>query len=587
MSSRTSSSSIGIFRDACLRRAHVALAYLVIWLVPLLSLLYRGRAMADGGMEAGGQQLLAFSSVLGVFLTLVASYAAVLRNLNFAFDRVAAPFYGSLPVRRRPLFHSLFLASLVPLILANLVLALLLLVLGGMAGIGPMDVLVWFAEQGLMCITFCGIASLCMVVSGRASVATILFCMVNGYVVVVQWGVQQVVSLLAPSVHNGSSPSLAWASPAVYLVKSLSAFQNGRVPWLALVAYALVGVACMVVAAELSARRDLERAGDAFAFRPVHEVASVLFALAAGLGVSLTVLALFADSVSGNPLAVGTVVVASCALVFCVAEAGVGGGVSALRRRKAGLVVTVAISVAFAVCCATDAMGVVRYVPSVDDVKSVSVSNPNLTFESREGISQVVGLHKSLVAGGATNLANGSATDDSAEYNTVDITYTLKDGTLISREYTIDLSSKSLSDTGSTGSAFKAFLQSEAATDATCSMLQRSLVKDTSATDVSLDYCPSPDATTWHSESIAGTDYKALEAVLEQDVRAHGAYAASYMQGTYDTALAASLSVGAVAPGSNDYQVLTFTLSERYTPKTVEWLKQHCQVSFIKASEAS
>ena len=59
------------------------------------------------------------------------------------------------------------------------------------------------------------------------------------------------------------------------------------------------------------------------------------------------------------------------------------------------------------------------------------------------------------------------------------------------------------------------------------------------------------------------------------------------MQGTYHTALAASLSVGAVAPGSNDYQVLTFTLSERYTPKTVEWLKQHCQVSFIKASEAS
>lgn len=585
MSSRTSSSSIGIFKDACLRRAHVAIAYLVIWLVPLLSLLYRARAMADSGMEAGGQQLLEFSSVLGVFLTLVASYAAVLRNLNFAFDRVAAPFYGALPVRRRPLFYSLFLASLVPLILANLVLALLLLVLGGMASIGPMDVLAWFAEQGLMCVTFCGIASLCMVASGRATVATILFCMVNGYVAVVQWGVQQVVSLLAPSVTNGSSPSLAWASPAVYLVKSLSAFLSGRIPWLALVAYALVGVACMSVAAELSARRDLERAGDAFAFRPVHEVASVLFSLAAGLGVSLIVLALFVDSATGNPLVVGAVVVASCALVFCVSEAGVGGGISVLRRRRAGFVVTVAISVAFAVCCATDAMGVVRYVPSVDDVKSVSVSNPNLSFESREGISQVVGLHKSLVAGGATNLTTTS--DDSAEYNTVDITYTLKDGTLISREYTIDLSSKSLSDKGSTGSVFKAFLQSEAATDATCSMLQRSLVKDTSATDVSLDYCPSSDATTWHSESIAGTDYKALEAVLEQDVRAHGAYAASYTQGSDDTALAASLSVGAVAPGSNNYQVLTFTLSERYTPNTIEWLKQHYQVSFIKASEAS
>ncbi|MCI1997432.1 MAG: hypothetical protein LKJ49_02180 [Olsenella sp.] len=582
MSSRTSSSSIGIFGDACLRRAHVAAAYLLIWLVPLLSLLYRGRAMADGGMEAGGQQLLAFSSVLGVFLTLVASYAAVLRNFNFAFDRVAAPFYGSLPIRRRPLFRSLLLASLVPLLLANLVLALLLLVLGGMAAIGPMDVLVWFAEQGLMCVTFCGIASLCMVVSGRASVATTLFCMVNGYVAVVQWGVRQVVSILAPSVVDGSFPSLAWASPAVYLVRSLSSFQSGRVPWRVLLAYALVGVVCTVVATELSARRDLERAGDAFAFRPVHEVASVLFALAAGLGVSLVILALFVDFVAGSPLVVGAVVVASCALVYCVAEAGVGGGITALRGRKAGLAVTVAVSAAFAVCCATDAMGVVRYVPSVDDVKSVSVNNPSLTFESREGISQVVGLHKSLVASGATNLADGSS-----DYNTVDIAYTLRDGTLIRREYAIDLSSKSLSDKGSMGSVFRSFLQSAAASDAACSMLRRSLIEDTSATDVSLDYCPSSDAITWHSESIPVTDYKALEAALEQDVRAHGAWAVSGFQGSDDAAFAASLSVGATMPGTYDYQVLTFTLSESRTPNTVKWLKQRYQIAFIKASETS
>ena len=40
-------------------------------------------------------------------------------------------------------------------------------------------------------------------------------------------------------------------------------------------------------------------------------------------------------------------------------------------------------------------------------------------------------------------------------------------------------------------------------------------------------------------------------------------------------------------PGTYDYQVLTFTLSESRTPNTVKWLKQRYQIAFIKASETS
>lgn len=616
---RALSPALGLFLDTCQRCLYLGVGYLIVWLFWLVPLALR---IAGPTPPADPAYELAQSGMAVVVLSAVVSFAAVGCVFSWMYDRRAVQLYGMIPLRRRSIFLATVLAGVIPLLVA---VGIAGLVFAAALGFGrdAAAILPWMAGHALVIVTFGGIDALCVQLAGRPVFALLCYLLVNFYAFAARQFAEALYSLVAPSVSLASVAEL-WASPLIRLVQLVSSWATAfpfpvsnleAALTQALVIYAIVGLACAVLAMLAFSRRNLERAGDAYVSPTVRTVVSALVSILVGFAAAELVLSWSLSYRYGIPARMVAVLygvspqlacvlpVAFSALVFAVTEAIMGHGVKALRKRVPALVTTTGVALVASIACVGSAADAAAYVPNPVDVQRATVSCVSVPFEDEKGVERVTQLHSTL-------MGSPCSVDEPVPSNIYSemISYQMEDGTSISRQYAIPLNDDGEPSTGSKAAqALMDFANDPATEEALRSQVDAVLLDgDSSYVTISYEeYAPnSQEDAPWRSGEILPADYAALREVLEQDIDEHGAACVMSLYqlttslydsaGTYqystttsdslgatvETPYLASVSLSLTTPGEDSADT-TIYLSEGATPHTVAWLRSRFGYEFV------
>ena len=431
------------------------IAFLAVWMICLVLPL---GTLAPGTTHdepfAAGWSLEYAGTLLGCAVAGMASACCV---FEYLFNRQAAIFAGSLPVKRGTLFATAYVGGLLPLIAVEVVVFCVVALMSvALPQIGLHYAASWL---GLACgftFVFYSIAVFCAQLAGTKTAAYYLYLVLNFFVVFIELAARIVASSALYGVDLlGWDFCLIWDSPLCglpYYVFNLpndgfSSVMSGNINWLALIAYCVAAVLLVAAAYALNKRRHLERAQNPVAVGALGRVGKVLGALA--LAALATLICLFGMSFNAElELVMGTgqlVAVAAVAIIaallgsFFAHACLIGPAGSFKDSLKEGFAVAV-VCVAFVACCGADVLGIKAYVPDVRDVASVEVSldAETTTLTSQEMVAKVTQAHEQI-------LGCIQDTDDADYLEQLQITYTLSNGSKVARSYSVGQYSNFLS----------------------------------------------------------------------------------------------------------------------------------------------
>ena len=618
---RAPSPALGLFLDVCQRHLYIGVGYLVVWLFWLVPLALR---IAGPTPPADSAYELAQSGIAVLALSAVVSYATVSDAFSWIYNRGAVQLYGMIPLRRRSTFLAVALAGMIPLLVA---VGIAGLVFAAALGFGrdAAAILPWMAGHALLVVTFGGIAALCVQLAGRPIFALLCYLLINFYAYAARQFAGALCSLVAPSVSLASVAGLDWASPLVRLLQLVASWAStypfpdlgcGAALTQTVVVYAAVGVACAAAAGLAFSRRNLERAGDAYVIPAVRTAISALVSMLAGFAAAELVLSWSLSYRYGIPARMVAVLygvspqlacvlpVIFSALVFAAIEAVMGHGVKALRKRVPALVTTTGVALVASIACVGSAADAAAYVPNPVDVQRAIVSCVSVPFEDERGVERVTQLHSTLMG----FPCSGDEPVPSNIYSEM-ISYQMKDGTRISRQYAIPLNGDGEPSADSKAAQALMDFANDPATEEVLRSQVDAVLLDAGTSSVTIayeEYAPdSQEDAPWRSGEILPADYAALREVLEQDIDEHGAACAMPLcqwttslydsAGTYqywtttsnslgatvDTPYLASVDLSLTMPGEDSADT-TIYLSEGATPHTVAWLRSRYGYEFVE-----
>lgn len=359
----------------------------------------------------------------------------------------SANFTAALPPKRTAMFATHYLTGLLWLVVPFLAMAA---IATGIYQLKTLDFIAVFQVFGPgmatgvgLLLFFYSFAVLCGMLTGHLLALPAFYGIFNGLV----GGIWTLLTAIFQEFYYGYPGSVtivpawvAWCTP-VWNIFFQHATTDGFDP-LVVAVYAGVGVLMALGSWLLYLKRPMERAGDVVIWAGLRPVFRYGVALCSGLALgTLTLIVLGLDSLG---LAVASLLwgVAGC----FVAQMFLTKSVQVLRYWKGAIAVALSFVALFG-AIQLDLTGYETRVPDPDDVVSVSISGldslPQDTASSflhistsdSEAISLVTQLHQQLVDQFDTNDFDWSC--DSS--TTLDLSYTLANGTRISRSYLVPL----------------------------------------------------------------------------------------------------------------------------------------------------
>ena len=411
--------------------------YSVIWAIvlPISGLNYM-RSGYIGGWVTDIEYLF---RALATPMTIVFGVLAAMAVCSHLYTTRSCNFTAALPPKRTALFATHYLTGLLWLVVPVAVMTLMASFLAiGCSLSGFASGLALVCMQTLFFYSF---AVLCGMLTGHLLALPVFYGIFNGLV----GGLWYLLTLLFREFYFGYPGSLVavpawveWFTPAWQLFS----YGSPDAGYGMSAVYAGVGIVFALAAWLLYVKRPMERAGDVVIWAGLRPVFRYGVALCSGLALgSLTRLVLGLDELG---LAVSVMLwgVAGC----FVGQMFLSKSVRVLRYWKGAGAIACACAALFLVM-KLDLTGYETQVPEADDVVSVSISGldslPRDTASSflhistsdSEAISLLTQLHQQLVDQFDTNDFDWSC--DSS--TTLDLSYTLANGTRISRSYLVPL----------------------------------------------------------------------------------------------------------------------------------------------------
>ena len=369
------------------------------------------------------------SMTIGVLSIVNIGYALVCGALLFGdlFNHKLCNALHAMPLRREGWFVTHLVSGLLFSVVPNLIVALCLI--PRLDSYWPMA-FVWWGGMTATYLFFFGAAVLSALCTGSRFAMTLVYGLINFLSILLMWTVQFLYKPLLYGIEIDQEP-FVFFSPVSYLcTHELSfAYFSTNDGWPYVTGIALVGVAMLVAALFLYRRRHLETAGDFITVRFLSPVFLVLYTLAAGMALFIfsSVFSVDRDYLF---LAVGV-------------TAGFITGRMLLRRTVRvfkpatfiGLAVMMAVLFGSLGLAKLDVFGIVRWVPEAEAVKTVSIryTDDEVTYTTPEKaeIEELVRIHEGIVAAGG---------EDNRWSSRIDLTYTLQDGSVVTRCYPVDYS---------------------------------------------------------------------------------------------------------------------------------------------------
>lgn len=411
--------------------------YSVIWAIvlPISGLNY----MRSGYIGNWATDIEYLFRALATPMTIVFGVLAAMAVCSHLYTTRSCNFTAALPPKRTALFATHYLTGLLWLVVPVAVMTLMASFLAiGCSLSGFASGLALVCMQTLFFYSF---AVLCGMLTGHLLALPVFYGIFNGLV----GGLWYLLTLLFREFYFGYPGSLVavpawveWFTPAWQLFS----YGSPDAGYGMSAVYAGVGIVFALAAWLLYVKRPMERAGDVVIWAGLRPVFRYGVALCSGLALgSLTRLVLGLDELG---LAVSVMLwgVAGC----FVGQMFLSKSVRVLRYWKGAGAIACACAALFLVM-KLDLTGYETQVPEADEVVSVTISGldsypvdtasnfHDIQTQDPQAISLITQLHQALVDQFDTNDFDWSC--DSS--TTLDLSYTLANGTRISRSYLVPL----------------------------------------------------------------------------------------------------------------------------------------------------
>ena len=364
-------------------------------------------------------------------------YALVCGALLFGdlFNHKLCNAMHALPLRREGWFLTHLASGLLFSVVPNLVVALCLL---PRLGLYWYVSFIWLGGVTAVYLFFFGAAVLSAMCTGSRFAMALVYGLINFLAILAMWMLQFLYEPLLFGIEIDQSP-FVFFSPVTYLctnelnyvnfLDKITGFYNPNDGWPYTLGIACVGGMMLIGALLIYRKRHLESAGNFVTVRALSPVFLVLYTLTAGM-ILFIFSYIFATDYGYLFLAVGI-------------AAGFITGRMLLRRTVRvfkpatfiGLAVMMAVLFGSLGLAKLDVFGIVRWVPEAEAVKTVSIryTDDEVTYTTPEKaeIEELVRIHEGIVAAGG---------EDNRWSSRIDLTYTLQDGSVVTRCYPVDYS---------------------------------------------------------------------------------------------------------------------------------------------------
>ncbi len=464
MQSKTSCFNKCLFRKDLTRFAPLWMIYLAVLLISLPVLVLTTGLSPNHSMDAAEFQDIIFSSITGIgpILVCAAGICSAMAVFSYLFTARSIGLYHTLPVTRRTLFFTNYLAGLLFLVVPHTITALFLLLAGSILGTPAfMTALIFWAVMTAMALFFYSFTVFCCMFTGQLLAVPVFSIALNLLVFGIGLLISSLLGTFQFGIITSSSDVTRVFSPLLQLIRQLNILPVGPVDpygvvseitgytligWKWLVIYAVAGLVFAILALVAYRYRRSETAGDLVTVK----WAQWLFRLGVGACAALT-LGTGLYEVFYYQLIGGYHNNAGILLLFLL-FAGLAGYYLAemllqksfrvFRKGWKGAAILCACLILVTSSVRFDLFGIVSYVPTVDEIGSISLSgisnSDGDTLDSTQ-FEQVVALHQSILEHQTeieTRMEEhqaGTTAEESVQY--IGFNYTLKNGRRISRMY--------------------------------------------------------------------------------------------------------------------------------------------------------
>ena len=454
MKSKISFFNAGIFKSMLKRFWPLWTVYFAVWFMslPLPSLVVRLQGLKESAVSvvAAAMRTSVEMSIISGFLMGILAAMAV---FSFLYNSRSCGMVASAPVRREAVFCSAYLAGALPVIAANLLIAVLnwLFTLGsGIDGscIFKMNAIL-FAVNSMEFLIFFSIAAFTAMLTANI-VALPVFYIIFNFVFL---GMEYVVRILYGMFVFGYSDLpdciLEFTSPLIYLftriglnvrISALSATIS-MTNWSVLLGYIIAAIALSVIALLLFRRRRMESAGDVVAIKSLRPVFRFCFtacsALCFGLLFFVIISSLF-TSLSTSMLVLSAGLIIGAFIGYFASEMLLKKSFHVFKGNWKGFVITVILCIVFAFVCVTDLFDLSSQLPDIDDIQMITCNSEeegSYKVKERADIEAILKINKAIIDDRDKYEGLDDYDFDSTGY--ISLKYTLKDGRTVCRGYTL------------------------------------------------------------------------------------------------------------------------------------------------------
>lgn len=414
--------------------------------------------------ESARRMVLSLGQTTGLLLSCAYGLICAMTVWSYLSSARSASLYHALPVTRESLFLSHWLAGLSFSLLPSALIALLSLLCAAAAGAPGLSqaIFLWLGACCLQQLLFFSIGTFAAMLTGNLPALAVLYGVLNFGVSLCELLTGQIAVLFLRGVTS-LPRTLTFLSPPVRLLLGSQGYWSSsggsslqELQYPLLLIYGAAALLLSLLALLLYRRRPTECAGDVIAVPALRPVIQGCFTLGCSLVLGWFFWLLLFQQAEHWAFLLVSLLLGGAAGYFAAAMLLKKSFRVFYKKQWLGLGVF-----ALALCLAVaglvnDLFGVVRRVPAAEEIQKAALSSGSYAAEltQPEQLEALTALHRALLA--LPEAEPGAEGQDTAW---VQLDYTLRDGTLLSRSYLLGYFRQDLLDPSSPICRLGALLQ--------------------------------------------------------------------------------------------------------------------------------
>ena len=453
MKSKISFFNAGIFKSMLKRFWPLWTAYFAVWFMclPLPSLVARLQGVKESAVTVvtAAMKTSVEASVVSGFLMGILAAMAV---FGFLYNSRSCGMIASTPVRREAVFCSAYLAGALPVLAANLFIAVLNWLFTLSSGIDGACIFkmnaILFAVNSMEFLIFFSISAFIAMLTANIVALPVLYLIFNFVFLGMEYVVRMLYGMFVFGYNELPDCILEFMSPLIYLFTRIGINVNistesaavSLTNWSALLGYIIAAVVLTAAALLLYRKRRMESAGDVIAvksLRPVFKFCvTACAALCFGLLFFVIISTLF-TSLSMSMLVLSAGLIIGAFIGYFASEMLLKKSFHVFKGSWKGFVITAVLCIVFAFVCVTDLFDLSSQLPDIDDIEMIVCNREAGGYDvtERSDIEAILKVNKAIIDDRDKYEGLDDTGYESVGY--VSLRYKLKDGRVICRGYTL------------------------------------------------------------------------------------------------------------------------------------------------------